>query len=688
MCVDEPKPKFRAFDYTRCHRAMDFEYASEEVLAIEDRCISNASNRRLIHNNLYEEMLVFYLSEPTDEDYDIMLFLKYVATKIFGMIHNDMDRQVTMQQFLNDYAYTMVNLEIETVEALMMEITTINEVLHAYAECKFMEEHLHWITKCAPIWIKMLARVEIKHIVPIPQAIMDRVEYRDPTPIRDDWDPQELDDGYHFHEDGTPWDSDEEHQDVGYVEYNFHIRSASENTNVWIGDTGASCHMTNSLDGMFNIRQISSNVQVGTGRTVTCTQIGDKRVTIRQQDGTSTFVVLQNVKYLPNFFTNLMSITTLLSNGWRISNEGLMITMSKDDVSFTFDHIIRTDSGFVVGIDLIPRFDMAQLTLATGISMDINKMHQLFGHACEATIRRTAQYYGITLTGNMESCVACALAKARQRNVNKETDVISTMPAERLYIDISSIQYPSLGGSKFWLLVVDHHTDFCWSYFLARKSELIAKLLPLFQSLRLMEGVSPNRFVRCDNAGEILQLPHQLTAAQVPVTFEFIPPGTPQFNGVVERKYQTLYARVRSMLNQTEFPTPLRNSLWAEAANHATDIENMLVTASKPVSSHTSFFGIEHPSVRTLHKFGALAIVEDHRSRRMRGKLTDRGILCAYLGPAPNHSSDCYRFLNLTTRAVIRSRDVSWLHQTYNQIVPPVNEQQAVPFDCTFTSCR
>ena len=56
---------------------MDFEYATEEVLAIEERCVSNAVNRRLINDHLYNEMLVFYLSEPTDEDYNIMLFLKF-----------------------------------------------------------------------------------------------------------------------------------------------------------------------------------------------------------------------------------------------------------------------------------------------------------------------------------------------------------------------------------------------------------------------------------------------------------------------------------------------------------------------------------------------------------------------------------------------------------------------------------
>jgi len=195
-------------------------------------------------------------------------------------------------------------------------------------------------------------------------------------------------------------------------------------------------------------------------------------------------------------------------------------------------------------------------------------------------------------------------------------------------------------------------------------------MVTLLQSLQLLDYVSPTRIIRCDNAGEIVKLPDALVAAQLIVTFEYTPPGSPQFNGVVERKFQTLYARVRAILNDTKFPTPLRNSLWAEAANFATDLHNMLVTASKPTSSWFAFHGVEHPFVRTLHKFGALAIVEDHRTRQMRNKLSDRGLLCAYVGPAPQHASDCYRFLNLQTNAIIRSRDVTWLTKSYVDLVP------------------
>jgi hypothetical protein len=39
------------------------------------------------------------------------------------------------------------------------------------------------------------------------------------------------------------------------------------------------------------------------------------------------------------------------------------------------------------------------------------------------------------------------LAKARQRNVNKEWNCGSQVPGERVYLDISSIKGESYGGS-------------------------------------------------------------------------------------------------------------------------------------------------------------------------------------------------------------------------------------------------
>ena len=38
---------------------------------------------------------------------------------------------------------------------------------------------------------------------------------------------------------------------------------------LWIGDTGASCHMTNSLNGMTKLKQTNTTIQIGDGKSIT-----------------------------------------------------------------------------------------------------------------------------------------------------------------------------------------------------------------------------------------------------------------------------------------------------------------------------------------------------------------------------------------------------------------------------------
>jgi hypothetical protein len=54
-------------------------------------------------------------------------------------------------------------------------------------------------------------------------------------------------------------------------------------------------------------------------------------------------------------------------------------------------------------------------------------------------------------------------------------------------------------------------------------------------------------------------------------------------------------------------------------------------------------------------------------SKKIKGKLEDRGLPCVYLGQARDHAGDTYRFLNLATKMVLVSRDVIWLDQVYGE---------------------
>jgi hypothetical protein len=61
----------------------------------------------------------------------------------------------------------------------------------------------------------------------------------------------------------------------------------------------------------------------------------------------------------------------------------------------------------------------------------------------------------------------------------------SQVLGERLFMDISSVRDLSLGGYKFWVLVVDECTDHCWSIFLKTKSELKSKMMTLLTDLKI-----------------------------------------------------------------------------------------------------------------------------------------------------------------------------------------------------------
>jgi hypothetical protein len=129
-------------------------------------------------------------------------------------------------------------------------------------------------------------------------------------------------------------------------------------------------------------------------------------------------------------------------------------------------------------------------------------------------------------SGNFETCEEYSDAKARQNNVNKNWLNSSDVPGERLYIDISSIAEKSFGGAKFWALIIDDDSDYCWSFILKRKSDLKEKVKTLLTDLQIA-GLNV-KFIRCDDAGENVPMKSDQDIKSFGVKFEFSGPRTPQ----------------------------------------------------------------------------------------------------------------------------------------------------------------
>ena len=89
--------------------------------------------------------------------------------------------------------------------------------------------------------------------------------------------------------------------------------------NEWIGDSGATHHISNPLLGMYNLKKCNDKVRIPDGTNVGVEWLGDIDILIENKSKNEEVKVkLKNVSYIPNFWCNLFSITLAIKKGMQI----------------------------------------------------------------------------------------------------------------------------------------------------------------------------------------------------------------------------------------------------------------------------------------------------------------------------------------------------------------------------------
>lgn len=105
-------------------------------------------------------------------------------------------------------------------------------------------------------------------------------------------------------------------------------------------------------------------------------------------------------------------------------------------------------------------------------SYNINNLHNSMGHIGEATIRKTMNYLGFKVRGELAICNSCQMAKAKRKQIRKFMTTRSTVPKERVVVDLTRPFTPTIGGSKYLMEVVDNTTRMRFCYFLKQKYKI------------------------------------------------------------------------------------------------------------------------------------------------------------------------------------------------------------------------
>jgi hypothetical protein len=222
---------------------------------------------------------------------------------------------------------------------------------------------------------------------------------------------------------------------------------------LWIGDSGATSHITCSKIGMSDIKPSSQNITVGDGRHLKVKKTGKLRICFEGREQKTTEVLLENVKYVPEMKVNLFSLTVAMEKGASLYSEGTSVVLKKGGKEIYFDTKIKMGSSFLVAAKSTK--NEAALVVSERKEMKIVKFHQMLGHPSIKMTKETAKRIGLKLTGSLKECNVCMLAKVMQKNICKSAKNNSKVPGERLLLDISFIKKISLGKRNIWTLIED-----------------------------------------------------------------------------------------------------------------------------------------------------------------------------------------------------------------------------------------
>ena len=121
----------------------------------------------------------------------------------------------------------------------------------------------------------------------------------------------------------------------------------------FVADSDASSHMTNDAHGLVNTRKIQSKVKIGSGDYVEAELIRDLRGITKQKNGKETPIRLTNVKYVPQLFCNLISLTSVLTKGFKLNGNEKGMTKKKANMEYMFDQRIKNGDRELAGIRII-----------------------------------------------------------------------------------------------------------------------------------------------------------------------------------------------------------------------------------------------------------------------------------------------------------------------------------------------
>jgi transposase InsO family protein len=414
----------------------------------------------------------------------------------------------------------------------------------------------------------------------------------------------------------------------------------------WILDTGASNHMSGS-------RSAFAHLDSGIHGTV---RFGDGSVAQIEGSGTILFTCkngehqkLSNVYFLPRLTANIISVGQLDEGRYQVLVEDGTMRI-RDEERRLLARIPRSPGRLYVLTVTIAR----PVCMAARTDEEAWTWHARLGHINFTALRKMTReglVRGMPLLNQVDQvCEACLAGKQRRAPFPQKAPRRSTEVLQLIHGDICGpITPPTPSGNRYFLLLVDDYSRYMWIALLPSKDAAAAAIKNIQAAAERKSG-KKLLALRTDRGGEFAATDFTNYCAQLGVRRELTAPYTPQQNGVVERRNQSVVGMARSILKAKALPSVF----WGEAVVTAVYLQNR--SSCKGIGGKTPYelWTGSAPAVHHLRTFGCIAHVKVTTPHQK--KLDDRSRRMIFVGYEPG--SKAYRAYDPLTRRVHISRDI------------------------------
>jgi transposase InsO family protein len=417
-------------------------------------------------------------------------------------------------------------------------------------------------------------------------------------------------------------------------------------TGLWYLDTGATNHMTGAREAFTELNtRVQGTVKFGDGSVVAI----EGRGSILFEAKTGEHQRLFNVYYILQLTANIVSLGQLDEGGCKVHIDDGVLRIW-DERRRLVARVQRSTARLY-----LLKLKLAKLVcLVAQRSDEAWRWHERFGHLHFDALRKLAKDDMVCGLPDIEHikqlCDCCVATKQRRVSFPAVAKYRAQGLLDLVHGDLCGPITPAMpGGRRHFLLLVDDHSRYMWVRLLRSKDEAPVAI-EQWQALVDAETGRVLRVLRTDNGGEFTSVEFGEWCAGRGVRRHLAAPYSPQQNGVVERRNQTVVAMAQSLLKERQMPA----MFWGEVVVTAVYLLNRVPTKSLARRTpYEAWHGVK-PAVHHLRIFGCVVHVKTVKPHLR--KLEDQSTKMVLLGY--EKGTKAYRVFDPTAQRVHDSRDV------------------------------